>query len=866
MALMGQYEPQRSFESYPVGALLSIIGHFDWKIYENPENGFKIYTFDIEKIIDNDGSEFVSSDSISVTGYYEVNEHSGRLPCKVFGSISIYKGEKQLVAERVEFIEPTTLEGIIAFLGSGMIKGIGEKTARRIVIGYSSKVKNIEGFGEGTLGIIKNDHLQLTRIKGISASKAQLIHDSYMENMEYQNVMLFFQKYGITPNKAMKIYNAFRGRSNEIALENPFMFQNIKGFGFKTCDEIARKIGLDPHSEHRIEAGIKHTLEMAELEGHCYLLKSKLVSMARENLSILLPLNEARRSLIDCKTRNQEKVVLSIGGLTYSICVNDLDRKLETARMERQKGNDMKVIIDEITTHEILNVIDKMLKFRLLIEYKSSENSLDSMIYNFQMYNIEMETSNIIRNIALSEPINILAPVDNLIKDFEDLKGFQLENRQREAIKAVFNTNMLILTGSAGSGKTTTVEGMIYVLGRVFGTEEENLSYMLAAPTGKAAKRLTEVTGFEAKTIHRLLQYSFESEGFYYKAGNPLPYKLVVIDEASMLDINLANGLFNAISVGTKVILIGDVQQLPSVGAGNVLNDMINSGMVKVVELDVIKRQADGSGIITNANKIIRGEMPESDLENKDFFIIEEYDRCKVVKKTLDAVSRLMSAYNYLIDDIQVICPQKTSEIGTYEMNKAVQHLVNPPSYDKLEIKRGNNVFRVGDKVIHLNNNYEAPQYIRDPNTGNYELKSSLGVFNGDIGKIIDIYIANEDDDTEGTATTKIAVQYDDFVILYEKPDLEDIDLAYSLTVHKMQGSQCEAAVILCHLRNHIMLNRNLGYTAVTRAKRMVCVIGQRKAISVMVQNVKVTQRNTMLAKLLSFENNSCEVNLFGNF
>lgn len=854
MAFMGQFEPQRCFESYPVGASISIEGQFDWKIYENTENGYKIYTFDIEKIIDSDGTDYVASGTVNITGYYEVNEVSGKLPCRIQGTVTAYRGDKQLSAEKVEFIEPATMEGIIAFLGSGIIKGIGEKTAIKIVKGYATGSRHVEGFGENTLEVIKNDHNKLTRLKGITPVKAQMIHESYMENMEYQNVMIFFQKYAISPNKAMKIYNAFRGRAMELASDNPYMFLFIKGFGFKTCDEISRKMGLNPHSPHRLEAGIRHILETSEMNGHCYLFKSELSAQAGSNLDIGISLQEARRLVESHRSGNgEDEVPIKIDGLTYHIPSDILLKKINGIEQEKGSVKDARIIIDEIPREEIAKGIESMIQLRSLIEVRNEEMPEDVMIYTWKMYNMERETASAIQRIVRSETTEIFADVDKLIHEFEEKKGFQLEDMQRQSIKAAFNTNMLILTGSAGSGKTTTVEGMIYVLGRVFGTDAENLRFMLAAPTGKAAKRLTEVTGFEAKTIHRLLQFSFEGGGFYYKAENHLPYKLIIIDESSMLSIDLAYALFSAIAPGTKVVLIGDIQQLPSVGAGNVLKDMIRSGGVNVVELNVIKRQADGSGIITNANRIIRGEIPQSDFDNKDFFIVEESDKLRVVKRTLEAVSKLMNTYGYPIEDVQVICPQRTSEIGTYEMNKAIQGLVNPPSEDKPEVTRGNGVFRVGDKVIHLNNNYEAVHYTKNHMTGEYEQKESTGVFNGDIGKIIEIIQEEDGDDANsGDVTLKVAVQYDDFVICYEKPDMEEIELAYSLTVHKMQGSQCGAAVILCHMRNYSMLSRNLGYTALTRAQQMACIIGQTKALSVMVQNVKVAKRNTLLGEYLS--------------
>ncbi len=802
----GQFQQQRwSFESYPVGTNLKITGRFDYKIYENSENGYKIYTFDIEKIIDEDDFEHDVQEQISVTGYYEVNEHCAILPCKIVGIVGVYKGEKQLKAETVEFIEPATDEGIISFLSCGIIKGVGEKTAQNIVKGYKSAKGYVEGFGSKTLEVIKNDPLLLVKIRGINSDKAQVIHDSYMENMEYQNVMIFFQRFGVSSAKAMKIYNAYKGTSIAIAEQNPYMFANIKGFGFKSCDEIAKKLGIDTHSIFRLESALKSVLESAEMDGHCFLFKEKLIEMTAKALS------------------------------------------------------DGKDIIEE---SELEDAFSRMLHSGALININySEENENHEAVYTKEMYKLECEAALAIKNISRSTTGDKICNIDKLINEFEQAKGFELEDMQKEAVKAVFTTNMLILTGSAGSGKTTTVECMIYVLKRYFENKEE-MSFMLAAPTGKAAKRLTEITGFEAMTIHRLLQFSYENKGFFYRQGNELPYDLIVIDESSMLSIDLAHALFTAISPGTTVVLIGDTQQLPSVGAGNVLDDMIRSEVIKVVKLNVIKRQADGSGIITNANKILNGEMPEVINSNKDFFIIEEDDKNRVIKKTLESITRLRTAYNFSIEDIQVICPQKTSEIGTFEMNKAIQDMVNPASDGKSEIKRGNSVFREGDKVIHLSNNYEATHYQRDL-LGRYVAEESCGVFNGDIGKIIDISklenvisaIDDEDSDNatsnDTTSEKRVAVQFDDFIIIYQINELEEIDLAYSLTVHKMQGSQCEAAIILCHIRNFIMLNRNLGYTAVTRAKKMACIIGQKRAINVMVSNVKINERNSMLCGLL---------------
>ena len=821
-----QSKQRWSFDSYPVGVKLSIIGRFDYKIFENIDNGYKIYTFEIERIIDEDGFEHEAEDIISITGYYEVNQHSAVLPCKIIGTVAAYRGEKQMNADIVEYIEPATEEGIISFLSCGIIKGVGEKTARNIVKGYKTAGGFVEGFGSDALEVIKNAPLELVRIRGISADKARAIHDSYMENMEYQNVMIFFQKFGVSSAKAMKIYNAYKGTAIVIAQENPYMFTAIKGFGFRTCDDIAKKLGIDPHSPFRLEAALKSMLEYSENDGHCYLMKDRLFELTAKAIS------DDKDTIHPSELEEAYKRQLSLGNL-------------------------------------------------INIRYNEGENRQEA-VYTREMYRMEMETAIAIKGIANTRSNKVAQDVDLLIEKFETSRGFMLEEMQKQAVRAVFDTNLMILTGSAGSGKTTTVECMIYVLKKYYELQDE-MDFMLAAPTGKAAKRLTEITGFEAMTIHRLLQFSYENKGFFYRQGNELPYDLIVIDESSMLSIDLAHALFTAISPGTTVVLIGDTQQLPSVGAGNVLEDMIKSERIKVVELNVIKRQADGSGIISNANRIINGEIPENINNNKDFFIVEEEDKNRVIKRSLEALDRLMTGYGYTIDEVQVICPQKTSEIGTYEMNKAIQDMLNPHNPEVAEIKRGNSIFRVGDKVIHLSNNYESAHYQRDTKSGIYVADENTGVFNGDIGRIIEIgkinsysngmstgnSVTRDEDMEEGEEATSdqtsgggvlstagsdeksIAVQYDDFIILYKPNELEEIDLAYSLTVHKMQGSQCEAAIILCHMRNYIMLNRNLGYTAVTRAKKMACIIGQKRAVKHMVSNVKINERNTMLCDLL---------------
>lgn len=848
-----------------IGNSVAVIGKIISDIYKDPDNGYSVYTINVNKKVElNEEGDILNEinveGQIRATGYFDLGIGQHFL---LSGEINTYKNEKQLSIKYCQYIEPTTEDGIISFLSSGLFKGIGEKIAEKIVKGYDKKGVFLEGLGIDTLEMIRELPETLTMIPGISTKKAHSIHETYLENMGYQNAMLFFQKYNITPNKILKIYKKYREKCVEIARKNPYQLANdIKGFGFKTCDEIARKLGLDPHSIERIKSGIVFTLQDAASAGHCFLTHEQLLLNTAENLSIICPLNIAKGLLISQAT--EEKIKILVERLTYSIERSKFEQMVSDAERDQQKKykKDLRVVVDAIKPNEIEKALLEMADSEKIkkVEYKGK-----SCYYPYELYNTEKKTACYIRQIADSGSFDKQMEFDKLlqrgdiekhIKDFEKTKGFSLEAKQRNAIYEAFETNFLLIIGEAGTGKTTVTEAIVHVLSKILGAK---LNFILCSPTGRASKRLTEVTGYLAKTIHRVLEYQ-PPEGFTYNSTNKLPYNLVIVDEVSMLDINLAHDLLSAINTNkaTKVIFIGDGEQLPSVGPGKVLLDIADSGVVKTVRLDVIKRQAEGSGIIKNAHRIIHGEMMETDNINKDFFVVHIEDKLKVAESILKSVARLLDKkrYNYTIDDIQVICPQKTSEIGTVELNKRLQHLVNPPSDKKKQLSRGENaIFRVGDKVMHYENNYDLVQFRL--NNGKYEAtynrKSEpiTGIFNGEVGKVTDIVTIKDVSGESEDLIEYLIVNYDGFYILYDKGVIDQLELCYATTVHKAQGSQYGVILAPAHYRNYLMLNRSLSYTLVSRAKKMCCIFGQEKAFKRMVENVIANDRNTRLKDLI---------------
>ncbi len=647
-------------------------------------------------------------------------------------------------------------------------------------VGKALAARIVKAFGEDTFRVIEEEPERLADIKGISERMAREISEQFYEKRELRNSMMFLQQYGISSNLAVKIHKQYGNAMYEIIKTNPYkMTEDISGVGFKTVDEIAYRVGLGGDSEYRIRAGILYVLSQAAASGHTYLPEERLFSIAAELLKVDIESVElqADKLLIErklCINVNEEKVKCYYSSVFYYM-------ELNTARM----------LLDLNIRYGITqDVIERRLRY--------IEN-------NFEI---------------------------------------ELDELQRTAVAEAARNGVFILTGGPGTGKTTTINAII----RFF--EAEGMDILLAAPTGRAAKRICETTGKDARTIHRMLElkggddklnergssdqrYSFERNEM-----NPLEADVIIIDEASMVDITLINALLRAISVGTRLILVGDVNQLPSVGPGNVLRDIIGSQRFNVVKLTRIFRQAAESDIVMNAHRINGGEMPVLDNKSKDFFFMPRPDADAIagviVTLVRDKLPKYVNAESF---DIQVLTPMRKGELGVERLNTILQHYLNPPEPSKQEKEYRQIVFREGDKVMQIKNNYQIEWEVR--NKKGFATDGGTGIFNGDCGVIRDI----------NNFAEQMTIEFDEGrVVDYPFSQLDELELAYAVTIHKSQGSEYPAVVIPLLSGPAMLFNRNLLYTAVTRAKSCVTIVGSGDMVREMVNNANEQKRYSGLA------------------
>jgi exodeoxyribonuclease V alpha subunit len=617
--------------------------------------------------------------------------------------------------------------------------------------------KRIVGiFKEKTLDIIDTDIAQLATVPGIGKQRIEMIASAWKQQKEIRSVMIFLQSHGVGSSYAAKIFKRYGNRSIEIISDNPYrLAHDISGIGFLTADKIARKMGFDENSVLRAEAGILFTLNQLSSQGHVYCPLDELVTETNKLLNV-----EA--------------------GI------------LHTAIQNMQMANN--VVIEQLLDSD-LNPQECV----FLFGYHFSEVQVANMLLSIQKT----------PKAFAGEPMNAAVA----IKDAQKQLSIQLAPKQLEAIRAGIENKILVITGGPGTGKTTITKSILQIYANA------SRRVLLTAPTGRAAKRMSEATGFAAKTIHRLLEFNHIKGGFQRNEDNQLNCDLLVIDEASMVDLLLMYHLLKAIPRGATIIMIGDINQLPSVGAGSVLKDIIKSEKFRVVELNEIFRQAKQSAIVVNAHRIIHGEMPFcSNSERDNLFFLFEDDPENVLEKILDMVKRRIPAkFKYSpLADIQVLTPMNRGNVGTNAINGALQNALNP---DGFEISRGEKRFRVGDKVMQIRNNYDKD------------------VFNGDIGIIVDIDVEEQ----------TIIVHMDGKNIHYDFSETDEIVLAYAISIHKSQGSEYPAVVIPLVTTHYVMLQRNLLYTAITRGKNLVVVVGSRKALAIAVKNNKIMQRNSWL-------------------
>ncbi len=685
------------------------------------------------------------------------------------------KHGRQFQAEQCEQSLPATTEGIKRYLGSGLIRGIGPVMAERIV----------DQFGDDTLEVIDDQPQRLREVLGIGNKRVNNIVKSWDEQRAIKDVMIFLQSHGVSTNLAVKIYKKYGDESLQVVQKTPYrLVKDVYGIGFKTADKIAQAIGLEHDDPNRIEAGIAYTLNRMAEEGHVYMPQEELEPEAAEILEL-----------------ESEKIAQVIDQLESSDFV-----KRETLIYD----------VGLPAGHSALQGAPD--------DLSSSEASANSVheeraVYLTQLYYSEIGLTNRVQ-LLVQNRASRLSKLRNAgeeeIARFAAGKGqesLRLAPQQLLAIKTAVTNKVTILTGGPGTGKTTTLRALLDLL------DGARLSYALASPTGRAAKRLAEATGREAKTVHRLLEYN-PGEGYGRNDQNPLDVDMIIIDEASMLDLALANNLFKAIHSDRHVLLVGDIDQLPSVGAGDVLGDLIASGVTAVVRLQTIFRQAAGSLIIHNAHRINQGLMPETRQDATDFFLFIKQEPEEVATLLVDIVQRRLPHKFGLdpSDDIQVLSPMYNGHAGVRQLNLDLQAALNPPG-KRQERNLGGRTFRVGDKVMQTVNNYDK------------------NIFNGDIGRITAL------DPIQQTVTINI----DGAPVIYDFLETDELVHAYAISVHKSQGAEYPCVVLPVVTQHYMMLQRNLLYTAVTRAKKLVVLVGTRRALAIAVKNDKVTKRHTAL-------------------
>ena len=680
---------------------MALTGTIEDIIYRNEENGYTVARLEKDDSIVTVVGKFIDiqvGSLVSLNGKFEKTKYG-----------------VQYVFETYEISMPKSLEGIEKYLGSGLIKGVGPITAKKIV----------EYFGEQTLDVLEYAPHKLSEINGISEKKATEIGFSFKEHKQVQNTIIFLQNFQISTNMALKIYNIYKEKTTEIVKNNPYkLVEDIDGIGFLTADRIAQNAGIPKDSLFRIRAGLIYVLKTScEKNGNTYLPKNMLMEQTQEALELSYE-------------QNEEKFKDAFDSLT-------LDRT---------------AVVHWLDNVEIV----------MLSKYYYYENSIAQKLV--WLANCQKdEKFDIAEEIAL----------------FEKQNDIVFHEEQKNAVVGAINNGVFVITGGPGTGKTTIIKCILEIL------SNQQKTVALAAPTGRAAKRMSDSTGKEAKTIHRLLEVNAiqnEQSYFIHNESNPLKTDVVIVDEVSMVDAALMSSLLKALPRDCKLILVGDKDQLPSVGAGNVLSDILQSGAIKFCMLTKIYRQEEKSLIITNAHLINEGKMPLIDNTSMDFFFESKNDP-EIIKNTiLDLVTvRLPKFLKVESSQIQVLAPLKAGVCGIENLNKVLQDKINPQSASKRQVEFARTIFREGDKVMQMSNNYDLEWKKR----GLFAEESGKGVFNGDIGII----------QTVDPQTSEVIVEFEDGrVCLYTRPDLPDLSLSYAITIHKSQGSEFDTIITACSL------------------------------------------------------------------
>ena len=701
--------------------------------------------------------------AVTIVGYFPVLGVGESL--RILGEWVVHpEYGRQFKVEDHELLVPATAEGIERYLASGAVRGVGPVTARRIV----------QAFGVDALTVVESSPERLTEVEGIGSVRAETIARAMAEHRDTRDVMIFLQSHGVTPGFAGRIYRHYGRRTVGIIRENPYrLADEVHGIGFRTADRLAARLGVEPISPYRLQAGLRYVLGEASAEGHVYLPRDALVEQTCATLDIdALHVDNALATMAD-----EAGVVIE-----------------EAPRTPWPAGDDPGFI----------------------------------GIYLGHLYEAERGAAACLTTlVAECSGLDDPQTIQDEIRRLTATEGQHLSPEQADAVELAFTSGVAVITGGPGTGKTTCINCLL----RLF--EGQGLRAVLAAPTGRAAKRLTEATGREARTIHRLLEYAYSPDTltlhFGRDADDPLDAQAVIIDEVSMVDLPLLNHLLQALRPGTRLVLVGDADQLPPVGPGNALRDIIRSGMVPVATLTHIFRQARESLIVVNAHRVNRGEMPILNVKDADFFFVQRDAPEAILEEIIALCSKRLPARVGLdpMCDIQVITPMRRTLIGVDHLNQELQRVLNPRRSGHPELIQGGTTYRLDDKVMQIRNDYEK------------------GVFNGDIGQIVVVDLES------GELTVSFPDAAGPREVRYARGELEELVLAYAISVHKSQGSEYPAVVMPVSTQHYVMLQRNLLYTGITRARRLVTLVGTRKALGIAVRNSGVDQRFSRLASRL---------------